>query len=299
MTERRLPPSALFAGLLAALFARMLGLDLASQGVTVAACAAIAVFGLPHGSFDLQLIQRERSAGRSLARLAVLYIGCAGAMFLLWQVSAVTALVLFLGIAVIHFAEDWPDTGSAFLSTGLAAALLSAPAFLNGAALLDIFSAMTAGNGAAIADGLILVAPMAAAVGMIAIVTLMQAGRSDLAGGAAAALVAMVALPPAVGFALFFCLGHSPRHFAANLDKLEWHRASQWLPVAVPLTGVACAAGAGLFLLQAPGAMSDNLVAATFILLSMLTVPHMAVPLLVARRPVSSSGARLVPMREG
>lgn len=227
MSHRRSSP-AIFFGLAAVVAARVVGIDLASPGATIAACAAIAVFGLPHGTFDLQLIRRQRGAGQSMAWLAALYVGCGAAMFSLWRVDAVLALVAFLLISVVHFAEDWEELDSGFLRAGLAAALLCAPAYLHKSQLGEIFSIMTLSDGRIVADGLLLVAPLSSMIGLVAIVALFKAGRRDLGFGASTALAAMVVMPPAVGFALFFCLLHSPRHFAAGLDRLAWRGAAQW-----------------------------------------------------------------------
>ena len=116
----------------ALLFFHWTGGTLRGSGPTMAACLAILLFGLPHGTLDLEIIKRERGASRSgMVGLLGAYLALAAAMATLWQLAPVGALSVFIVVAVVHFAEDWTDLGSAFLAHGMAIALLTAPALLH------------------------------------------------------------------------------------------------------------------------------------------------------------------------
>ena len=270
------------------------GVAVDGTAATIAACLAIAVFGLPHGTFDLALLRREGNQGR-LAVLG-LYLVCAAAMALLWRVHPVAALVVFLVIATVHFAEDWQGTGSAFLSFGIALALIAAPALLHLETLQQIIVALTGSSDAAlIGDLLLTLAPIALAVAVAGSIALVQNGEPATAAGVVCSVTALMLLPPALGFALFFCLFHSPRHFSAALNDLGWSRAGQWLPVVVPLTLAALAIVAALFQAGEQTGLALRSVGAIFTALSILTVPHMAVPVIVAamrRRTLRQSSCR-------
>jgi hypothetical protein len=67
-------------------------------------------------------------------------------------------------------------------------------------------------------------------LGAVGVALLHQAGRAKLAVGAAWALIGAVFLPPAVGFALFFGLLHSPDISA---------RVSRCFPGVVHVSGAA------------------------------------------------------------
>lgn len=264
------------------------GVNVSSGTATVVAAAAMLLFGLPHGTFDIELIRRNSSTrGIGLTPVLALYLGCALAMYLLWQVRPVAALLFFIGIATWHFAEDWEDAGSGLLATGIAAATLMAPVVLHRAATAAIFKAVAGTADAAIVvQLLVLAAPVAVILASIGAVSLFVDGQRERALAVAATLAAMILLPPITGFALFFCLFHSPRHFSMSLRSLGWHRPAEWLPVVVPLTLAAVGITALFYGFGAPIDVPARLAASAFLILSVLTVPHMAVPLILgAIRP--------------
>jgi Brp/Blh family beta-carotene 15,15'-monooxygenase len=259
------------------------GAPLAGSEMTILACFSILLLGLPHGALDIALIQREGVRGaRGVLAVIALYIGCAFSAWVAWVFTPVAALGLFFILAAVHFAEDWEAAGSPFLAAALAAALLCAPALRHQAALRDIFFALT-GRPQAREMGavLLLLAAPALCGGLVAIVALARSGRSDLAVAAGLSLTGMLILPPVFGFALFFGLCHSPRHFKEAVRTLSRRKLAQWAPVAGPTTIAALVIGAALYRGAAPGPMSMQLASATFMLLSILTVPHMLVPLIM------------------
>ena len=83
----------------------------------------------------------------------------------------------------------------------------------------------------------------------VAMIALWSDGYRSQALATAFALSAMIFLPPLVGFALFFCLMHSPAQFAAAQHTLRWRRPAQWGPVIVPLTCAALGIAALVFLI--------------------------------------------------
>ena len=278
-------PTIVGAFLIASLAVAMFGGARLDGGLTtIAAAAAMLVFGLPHGTFDIELIRRDRAArGIGLIPLLALYLGCVLAMYLLWQVRPVFALMSFIAIATWHFAEDWDEVGNGLLATGIAAATLTAPVILHRQATVAIFEAVAGtADAAVVVQLLVLAAPVALILALIAAVSLVIDGHRERALAATATLAAMTLLPPITGFALFFCLFHSPRHFGAALRRLAWHHPAQWLPVVVPLTLAAGGITALLYRFGPPLDMPAKLAASAFLVLSVLTVPHMAVPLIVA-----------------
>ena len=262
------------------------GVPLGGPAATGLACVAILILGLPHGALDLSLIRRAGTRGaRGLVPLIGFYLACAAATWAVWRIAPIAALVLFLAIATAHFAEDWAETGSSFLSLTLAGSLLAAPALLHRPALREIFTALTGRQEAAlVADLLLLVAPTGFVGAMVALYALVRAGRGDLAAVAAVSLVGLIALPPPVGFALFFGLCHSPRHFGEAVRTLARRRLRQWVPLALPTTLGALAIGGLLYRQTSLGGPDMKLASATFMLLSVLTTPHMLTPLMFRMR---------------
>lgn len=286
------PPSAgsltgaglLIGAVVACGIAGSLGLPLSGGVATTVACLALLVFGLPHGTLDLEII-RKQCAGpwTGMVTLVALYLGLAAGMYGLWRVEPVLALAAFIAIAVVHFSEDWQGTGSGLLCAGLALALLAAPTLFHRAELDAIFIGLTDRvEAGAITDALTLVLPVAIGLGLIAILSLWQAGRHDQALGGLVALMGMVVLPPIVGFALYFCLFHSPRHFRESLSTLDWRGFAAWGWVVVPLTLAAGGIAGLVFGLEIRTALPERIMAASFMTLSILTVPHMLVPVVIA-----------------
>jgi Brp/Blh family beta-carotene 15,15'-monooxygenase len=276
---------ALCGGLMFSTVAVWSGVSLSGGGATSLACLSLLVFGLPHGTLDLELI-RARLSGpwTGMVTLTALYLGLAAAMYGLWRVEPILALGAFVAIAVVHFSEDWEGSGSRLLGAGLALALLAAPTLLHRPELDVIFVGLTNRTAAvAISDGLLLVAPVALAVGLTAIAALWQRGHHDQAVGGLLALIGMILLPPIVGFALYFCLSHSPRHFRESLSTLRWSGFARWGWVVVPLTLAAGVIASLVFGLEVRAGPSDRIMAASFMTLSILTVPHMMVPILIDR----------------
>ncbi|MBC7505162.1 MAG: Brp/Blh family beta-carotene 15,15'-dioxygenase [Sandarakinorhabdus sp.] len=254
--------------------------------LTVVASLALLVFGLPHGAFDLALLRRAAGTsfrpGSSLAVVA-LYLGCSAAMYLSWRVGPVFALAGFLVMAVAHFAEDWDACGSRLIAYGIAAAIVSAPAILHVDQLRSLFALLTGDPAAAVlADMMLLVAPVAIAVALIGWVLLWQAGHRALAVSAGCAFAAMLLLPPVPGFALFFCLVHSPIQFRQHAGLLGLRGFQQWGGMVVPLSLAGLGIAAAVFFENGDASIPANLFATSFMTLSILTVPHMLMPRIAA-----------------
>ena len=257
------------------------GVPLDGPPVTAFACLSLLVFGLPHGALDLEIIRRRRFAAGPAVALA-LYLVFGAAMYALWLINGVLALSAFLLISIRHFSEDWEDLSSPFLATGAAVALLSAPALLHHDALGSIFASLAGDQRAGIlADLLLLCAPLALAVAAAAIVAQWRSGDRAAASSTVMMLTGMAVLPPVVGFSCFFCLSHSPRHFRHGLAALGWRRFEHWSPTVLPLV---CASFGLALLVDRLGEQPDGLaraLSASFETLSILTLPHMAVPALL------------------
>ncbi len=253
---------------------------LTNPTMITATCAALLIGGLPHGALDLAVLRRD--AEHRTALVITLYLGLAAGMFATWQLAPALALALFLAMAMTHFAEDWSDAEHPFFAVGIAVALLSAPALFHHEAMGGLFVLIT-GEPAAIglADTLLLVAPAAAACALLAIVLLWNGGHRVTAVNAACALAAMILLPPITGFAIYFCLIHSPTHFRAGLRRLAPTTSVSQPTIIATLGGLTIALATLQFLPTADP--SSSLFVASFMTLSILTLPHMAVPLIVRR----------------
>lgn len=257
------------------------GYPLGGPTATTIACLALLLFGLPHGSLDIALLGNAARAGvRRTVAVILLYLGCAAAMYLAWRIAPALALGVFLVLACIHFAEDWRDTLPSFFAVGTAVAMLTAPVFLHRAEVGDIYIRLTGVPASAIwMEVGILVAPVALTAAFVGI------GLLDCRTKAvetAMSLLGMALLPPIIGFALFFCLSHSPTHLAATLKSLDGgSRKRRALEIAV-VTLAALGISALIFGHRAAASAGEAAIVASFVTLSILTVPHMLMPHLVS-----------------
>ncbi|KFL44776.1 hypothetical protein IL54_0142 [Sphingobium sp. ba1] len=261
------------------------GVLLDTSTMTALASATLLIFGMPHGSFDLALLQRH-STGRgvfgSRIALILLYLACAGVMYLLWRAAPLAALTAFLLMSVIHFAEDWEGCGSPFIAGGIALALISAPSLSHGDSLSTLFVTLSGRASAAIlADCLLLVAPTMLLLAIAGVAMLWHMGRRRLALSAACALLAMLVLPPVMGFALFFCLVHSPIQFRSHATALGLRGIDQWGGTVIPLSLGGLGIAVAIFALGSGQSLPEGIFASSFMALSVLTAPHMAVPMIL------------------
>ena len=221
----------------------------------------------------------------------LLYLGLAAAIAVTWRVAPLAALAIFIIAAVIHFAEDWPELQSSFLAQGMALALLTAPTILHLAELKSLFEALSGqGQATIIADLMLLIAPMSVAVAGVSIWTLWRSDFKQQAVSGAMMIVGMILLPPLIGFALFFALYHSPRHLGMARARMAWTPSAPW--IAALLTLAALGITAALFAGELRADLSARVVAASFMTLAVLTVPHMIVPALVGALTKRQSSAR-------
>lgn len=258
---------------------------LTGPSMITATCAALLIGGLPHGALDLALLRRD--ADQRMALVIGLYLALVAVMFATWLAAPTLALALFLVMAMAHFAEDWSNAEHPFFALGISVASLSAPALFHHEAVSGLFVLLTGDKAAtSLADTLLLVAPSAAACALLAILLLWNRGHRATAANAACALTAMIVLPPIIGFAIYFCLIHSPTHFRAGLRRLAPSTGIARPTIIATLGGVAIALAAFPFLPAA--GPSSRLFMASFMTLSILTLPHMAVPLIVRRLRLSA-----------
>jgi hypothetical protein len=125
----------------------------------------------------------------------------------------------------------------------------------------------------------VLVAPVALVSGIVGAVVIDRAAKGF---ETMVALAGMILLPPVIGFALFFCLSHSPVHFTSAVTSVKNVGGSCWQVKALAVTLAAIGISVLIFLDWASASTTDGIITASFVTLSILTVPHMLVPHIVS-----------------
>lgn len=259
---------------------------------TTLACALLLVVGLPHGALDIATLRRAAPS----AQLPVVgtYVGAAAAMFAIWWASPLAGLAVFYTVSVVHFGDDWKRDLEPFFGCAIALALLSAPAVLHGKILAGLFIVLTRDPRAAVlVDVLTLAAPVATCVAVVGLATMASTQRSV---EGLCALLAMLIVPPVIGFAVFFCLFHSPRHFregwATLGPKVELGTAVRVAAMTLAGFGVA----AIIYAVTETPSVSASVFATSMMTLSVLTVPHMLLQRIVESANKPTRAGRREPL---
>lgn len=274
--------------------------------------ASLVLFGLPHGAADHLVPGRLTGGGAgSILAVVALYLALGGAYLALWTVAPLASFALFVAVTWFHWGQGDIYSSRALLGVGglpVAAGLLvrgGLPMFVPLLAFPEVY----AGVGESLVGlfggeypepppgGLSLALRLCGGLGMLILAGVYlrgvyrRAGRRALA--AEAGEVALLALyfasvPPILAIGLYFCLWHSPRHIARLLlldrPAISALESGKLLPAlrrfardAAPLTLAALGLLAALYLYvpDGPGG-ADGLLAGYLVLISALTLPHVA-----------------------
>lgn len=246
-----------------------------ASGLTLVACIFMLIIGLPHGMFDyLTLRKLSRNSRIYHAALIAVYCGVAGIVWQIWQSAPFLSLAVFITIAIIHFSEDWLAEKSRLGAAAMAVSMIALPAIVYPDQLSTLFVLIGGTEAGIISDYLRLVAPVFGLVALAHIIIDLGSNAADRAYRNAILLLATLILPPGIGFAVYFCLYHSPIHFVEGRKTLM---AEHGIPRHFfLLMSLASAAAVTCILIAQPlAAMDTKLIATSFQTLSILTVPHM------------------------
>jgi Brp/Blh family beta-carotene 15,15'-monooxygenase len=252
--------------------------------VNLLALGGVVLIGLPHGAFDGAIAACLGQANRPVAmiRFIILYVALAGLVVGLWLVFPVASLVGFMGISIVHFGLGDARAGTglfryvqAVAHGGVVVAGISQSHRLE----VDVIFGYLIGGDAAPVWMAIDVASV-----IIAVALAIYAWRAFWdahwrVGFLEAGLLILLfaAVPPLVGFALYFCCVHSARHLWSvwTAVKAEFPRHKLFTG-AMAFTLASWSAGAAAFWWCASFMMVESaLLRVVFIGLAALTVPHM------------------------
>ncbi len=252
--------------------------------LTLIALAAVVIIGLPHGALDgVIAIQLGMSQNLlSLIRFLVLYIAAAALVVGAWMVAPVICLLAFLVISMLHFGMGDVRAGNGW--QGMLEALAHGGLVVTGISHMHreevdvIFGYLVDGNTLVVWQGLEIIAIFVAVALLFCMV---QGFINRRWRGGLAELVILGAIfaftPPLVGFAIYFCLVHTPRHVRAILASVSSGVSRRLILSQVVLFSVASwvAGGLAFWLLLGAETAEAALIRVVFIGLAALTVPHM------------------------
>lgn len=148
-----------------------------------------------------------------MAVFTVIYVGIFGLMLADWAFVAALVLPIFLATAALHFGADWHETIELLFKSALGLAPLCAIGVSNLRDVELIFAAMANPELVRQATRIfILVASVTVLVAGLALAVIGRSGARARAAVFAKMLASLFFLPPVIGFALYFCAFHTPRH---------------------------------------------------------------------------------------
>ena len=261
------------------------GLPLDGPIATMIATIVFIAGGMPHGAYDIALLERATRCGRAVLGSAIGgYVGIAVAMALLWVVAPLIALILFLMVASIHFGEDWTMLDEPLLKIAAGTAIIAAPAIGHPAEVARLFVAMAGTrDGAIVAQTMIAIAPVSLLVTTVGIAAAWRDDAREWAAATATAILVLIMAPPAAGFALFFVFLHAPRHFADARAMLHTMPRRWWLATGALMSGAAIG-GWLVFATTQPRSLPSDITAQAFQLLATVAVPHLMFSRWIERR---------------
>ena len=248
------------------------------------ALLSVVFIGLPHGAMDGALAVHFGWMGRP-AKTAVFllaYVGLAALVVAAWAVAPVLSFIAFLAISTYHFGRG--DATSRIFGRGTVESIARGGVVIGGISQFhrteanDVFLTIVGADTTGVwffLDGLVI---FAAACIVETLLFKEQQERTAFGFEIGALSLLFMAVPPLVGFAVYFCFVHSFRHFSSMRSVLQSTvsnlRITQTTVVFSLLTWAF-----GLVVLAQQSAsigVEPALLKVVFIGLAALTVPHMA-----------------------
>ena len=246
--------------------------------------AGIVLIGLPHGALDGAVAMHLGLVDKfsTMARFVIIYVGLAGLVVGAWIIAPSLSLIVFLTISMLHFGAGDARHGEGILRFaetlahgGLAIVGISQ---FHRSEADEIFYYLI-NQDTAMVWLAINVLTVAVIVAIIACVS--QAAKDVKWSATTLELLILGILyalvPPLLGFAIYFCLVHSARHFRRILSTIKATVDFSNIKNQTILFTTASwiAAGIAFWMFADFADPGPTVLRITFIGLAALTVPHM------------------------
>jgi beta-carotene 15,15'-dioxygenase len=244
----------------------------------VSSALIILVLGVPHGACDVAILKKRWhiTTAKRLVNALTAYLALVILTLTVWRFAPTACLGGFLLMSAFHFASDWPAVLGVLQRFCVGGALLASTTVLHRSDVGVIFGWLTVDH-----DGLLMASAMQALSGPLLVASIIIGSRYAKRcpvqiGELAACIVAAVILPPLTFFVAYFCCLHSVRHLMSVRIELADQSLGGIIFRAAPYAAVAVIATiiGGTYL--GTHDLGHDMIAAVFIGLAALTVPHMA-----------------------
>ncbi len=236
----------------------------------------IVLVGVPHGALDTIFAQAlpQIKSLISWALFIFAYLILAALVVILWWCAPTVFLLGFLAVSILHFSGDLGASASFFGRLFYGGAAIILPAALYVAELDRLFSHLAGAHAAHLVVGLLQVMVWPWMAGLAAVIV--QSARRDAVLALEIFAVSLLTLTasPLLGFTIFFCCMHSPRHILRTQIYAGLTLQRLAAVAVLPMLGVVLMATAGWYVLPA-SPIDERIIQFLFVALAALTVPHM------------------------
>ena len=270
---------------------------IALDTLNLLALLGVVFIGLPHGAMDGALAMHfgwtSRSAITALFLLS--YVGLAGAVVLLWVFAPAVTFVAFLAISIYHFGRG--DASSVAAGRTTVESLARGGLVVGGISQMHrsevdgIFQTLVGNDTSGVWLFLNGVVVITIGCAMESMLFKNHPERLAFAVELGVLFLLFFAVPPLVGFALYFCFVHSIRHVSSVGEFMATTVSSVSITKSTAvLSLVTWGVGLAVLAQQTSTMEVDSaLLRVVFIGLAALTVPHMIlVDGLLHRRPAAA-----------
>ena len=223
---------------------------IALDTLNLLALLGVVFIGLPHGAMDGALAVHFGWMGRPTRAVAFLlaYVGLAGLVVLSWAIAPVLSFIVFLAISTFHCTEA-----------------------------NDVFLTIVGADTTGVWIFLDVLVVFAVACIVETLLFKQQHERTAFGLEIGALSLLFMAVPPLVGFAVYFCFVHSFRHFSSMRSVLQSTVSSLRITQTTVVFSLLTWAFGLVVLAQQSASIGVEpaLLKVVFIGLAALTVPHM------------------------
>ena len=240
------------------------------------ACGLIVLLGVPHGALDPLFAQKLLQINSRTAWLgfAALYLILAVFVVVVWWYLPLFFLISFLALSILHFSGDL-QAGATFLERLVyGGAVIVLPALFHSLELTRLFSQLVGATAAMpVVAALQLIAwPWLLALSLLVVLSILRDGLHSLEIMAVGLLACISS--PLLGFGIYFCAMHSPRHILRTRQYAGVAPRKMALVALLPLVSALGFGGLGWYLLPSPS-IDERMLQLLFVTLAALTLPHM------------------------
>ena len=236
----------------------------------------IVLLGVPHGALDPVFAQAlpQMNSRASWLGFVVCYLLVAALVVTLWWFAPAIFLFGFLAVSVLHFSGDLAVGANFLVRFFYGGAAIVLPAALHAVELDRLISLLTGPKSAALAVAVLQF--MAWPWLLVLVLVVVYSARRDalMALEIFSVSVLTVTASPLLGFTIFFCCMHSPRHILRTHLYASMSLQRLALVSVLPMLAVLLMAAGGWYSLP-NSPIDERALQFLFVALAALTVPHM------------------------